>query len=190
MLSGEWLVPCQASSMRSPPISSVLRLAECLLRCWPCRVVVSQQELAGLLVPDARDAFVKQRGRAGVVGVVVGVDEVRDLVAHAVGGGDLVDRALDVVTDGRRRIEQDNAVLRREEGGLVGAVSDPVEVPLDTPDVVALLVEGGPERRPGDRRVVRQILSAARTGIGVCLSCRIRRAHGDDRDAPSRRSNP
>jgi len=25
MLSGEWLVPCQASSIRSPPISSVRR---------------------------------------------------------------------------------------------------------------------------------------------------------------------
>ena len=51
-----------------------------------------------------------------MVGVVVGVDEVRDPVADAVGGGDLVDSALDVVTDGGRRVEEDDAVLCGEEG--------------------------------------------------------------------------
>ena len=43
----------------------------------------------------------EQRGRAGVVGVVMGVDQVRHLVGHAVGGGDLVDGPLEVVADGR-----------------------------------------------------------------------------------------
>ena len=122
---------------------------ERLLRRGPRGVVVAQQQLAGLLVPDARDASVEQRGCAGVVGVVVGVDEVRDPVADAVGGGDLVDRALDVVTDRGRRVEQDDAVRGGQERRLVGAVGDPVEVLLDPSDVVALLVEGGAERRPG-----------------------------------------
>jgi len=37
----------------------------------------------------------------------------------------------------------------------VGAVGDPVEILLDAPDVVALLGQGGAERRPRDWRVVR-----------------------------------
>ena len=88
---------------------------------------------------------------------------MRHLVADAVGGGDLVDRALDVVADGGRRVEQDDAVGRRQERGLVDAVGDPVEIPLDPADVVALLVESGAERRARDRRVVGQ---ARRVGRG------------------------
>jgi hypothetical protein len=77
-----------------------------LLVRWPGRVVVAQQEALGLLVSDARDVLVEEGGRAGVVGVVVRVDEVVDLVADAVGGGDLVDGPLDVVADRGRRVEQ------------------------------------------------------------------------------------
>ena len=120
----------------------------------PGRVVVAQQEAPGLLVPDAGDVLVEQRRRAGVVGVVVRVDEVSDLVADAVCRRDLVDGPLDVVADRGRRVEQHDAVRGRQERRLVGAVGDPVEVPLDAADVVALLVERGAERRPGDRRVV------------------------------------
>ena len=72
---------------------------ERLLVRRPRRVVVPQQERSRLLVPDAGHVLVEQRRRADVVGVVVGVDEVLDLVADAVRGGDLVDRALDVVPD-------------------------------------------------------------------------------------------
>ena len=46
--------------------------------------VVAQQEAPGFLVSDARDVLVEEEGCAGVVGVVVRVDEVGDLVAHAV----------------------------------------------------------------------------------------------------------
>ena len=81
-------------------------ILEGLLGRGPRRVVVAQQKLARLLVPDARDVLVEERGRADVIGVVVRVDEVRDLVADAVRGGDLVDRPLDVVADRRRRVEQ------------------------------------------------------------------------------------
>ena len=88
---------------------------EGLLGRRPRRVVVAQQELARLLVPDASDVPVEERGRAGVVGVVVRVDEVRHLVAHAIGGGDLIDGPLDVVTDGGRRVEQDDAVRSGQE---------------------------------------------------------------------------
>ena len=156
MLSGEWLGPWKARSIRSPPISRV-RLS------WK---VSSFGGLAGslsrsrsvprFLVPDAGHVLVEQRRRADVVGVVVRVDEVLDLVADAVRGGDLVDRALDVVPERRRRVEHDDAVRGRQERRHVGAVRDVVEVPLDSADVVALLVEGRAERRARDRRVVGQ----------------------------------
>ena len=131
MLSGEWLEPYQARSMRSPPISQAAAVLECLLGRRPRRVVVAQQEPPGLLVSDADDVVVEQEGRAGVVGVVVRVDEVGDLVGHAVGGGDLVDGPLDVVADGGRGVEQDHAVGGGQERRLVGAVGHPVEVSLD-----------------------------------------------------------
>ena len=102
-----------------------------------------------------------------MVRVVVGVDQVGHLVAHAVGLRDLVDRSLEVVPDARRCVEEDDAVLRRQEGGLIDAIGDPVEVPLDASDVVALLVEGGPERRLRDRRVVGQ--GVGRSGVAVVV---------------------
>ena len=154
MLSGEWLGPCQARSMRSPPISSVRRSpkvssfggrAGSSSRSSSCRVSSCPMRVTFLSNSD---------DGADVVGVVVRVDEVLDLVADAVGGGDLVDRALDVVADRRRGVEQHDAVGGGEERRLVGAVGDPVEVPLDAADVVALLVQRRAERRPGDRRVV------------------------------------
>jgi hypothetical protein len=122
----------------------------------PGRVVVAQQEAAGLLVSDSGDVLVEQGGRACVVGVVVRVDEVGHLVADAVYRRDLVDRPLDVVADRRRRVEQDNAVGGRQERRLVGAVGEPIQVPLHPADVVALLVQGGAERRARHRRVVRK----------------------------------
>jgi hypothetical protein len=45
-------------------------------------------------VPDARGLLVEQRRGADAVGVVMRVDEVVDLVAHAVGGRDLIDGSL------------------------------------------------------------------------------------------------
>jgi hypothetical protein len=54
------------------------------------RIVVAEQQPPRLFVPDARDVLVEQRGRGrtGVVGVVVRVDEMSDRVADAVGGRD------------------------------------------------------------------------------------------------------
>jgi AAA ATPase domain len=85
----------------------------------------------------------EERGRAAMVRVMVGVDQVGHPVAHAVGSRDLVDRSLEVVPNARRRIEEDDAVLRCQEGGLIYAIRDPVEIPLDAPDVV-LVVHGEP----------------------------------------------
>ena len=133
------------------PLAADLERAAVLERLLvrrPGRIVVAQQEAPGLLVPDAGDVLVEQGRCAGVVGVVVRVDEVGDLVADAVCRRDLVDGPLDVVADRRGRVEQDDAVRGREERRLVGAVGDPVQVPLDAADVVALLVQGGAERRP------------------------------------------
>ena len=105
-----------------------------------------------------------------MVGVVVGVDEVGDGVGDTVGGGDLVDGPLQVMADGRGGVEQHDAVGGGQERRLVGAVGDPVQVPLDPADVVALLVvEGGPERRARDRRVIRQRVGARGPLVGRCL---------------------
>src|ERR1700741_305668 len=91
MLSGEWLEPCHARSIRSPPISRVRRSWKVSSLGW-------------------RAASLSRRGR-----VAMRVDEVLDLVADAVRRGDLVDRALDVVADRRRGVEHDDAVRRCEK---------------------------------------------------------------------------
>jgi hypothetical protein len=121
-------------------------ILEGLFRCGPRGIVVTEQQLPRLLVPNAGDAPAEQRRRAGVVGVVMRIDEMGHLVADAVGGRDLVHRPLDVVADARWRIEQHDAVARRQERRLVGPVRDPVEIPLDPSDVVPLLVDRGPKR--------------------------------------------
>jgi hypothetical protein len=131
-------------------------IPERLLVRRPGGVVVPEQQPSRFLVPDPRDALVEERGGSDVVGVMVRVDEVVDLVADAVGGGDLVDRPLDVVADGGRCVEHDDAVRRGQERALVGAVRNPVEVPFDAADVIALLVERRAERRLRDGRVVRK----------------------------------
>jgi hypothetical protein len=69
-------VPRQLDALPSDLQGAAVR--EGLVRQRPGRVVVAQQELARLLVPDARDRPVEQRRRADVVGVVMGVDEVGD----------------------------------------------------------------------------------------------------------------
>ncbi len=79
------------------------------------RIVVAQQQPPRLLVPDPRDVLVEQRGRAGMVGVVMRVDQVADLVRHAVHGGDLVHGSPDVVADRGRRVEQDDTVRGGQE---------------------------------------------------------------------------
>jgi hypothetical protein len=90
-----------------------------------------------------------------VVRVVVRVDEVGHLVRYGVRRGDLVDRPLQVVPDRRRRVEEDDAVRRGQEGGLVATVGDPVEVLLHLPDVVPVLVDGGADGGRWDRCVLR-----------------------------------
>ncbi len=150
---------------------------EGLLGCRAGRVVLAQQQATRVLVTDARDVFVEQRGGTRVVGVVVGVNEVRDLIRHAVGRGDLIDGPLDIVADGRRRVEHDDTVRGRQERGLVGAVGDPVEVALDPPDVVPLLVEGRTQRGARDRGVVGKVLGIRGARVGVGLGRRIGCAH-------------
>ena len=86
-----------------------------------------------------------------MVGVVVRVDEVSHLVGHTVGSSDLVDRTLQVVPDGRAGVEQHDALAGGQECRLVGAVGDPVQVLLHSPDEVALLVDGRAQRRRGMR---------------------------------------
>ena len=73
-----------------PPDLQGVPVGEGHFRRRPGRVAVTQQEPAGLLVPDAGHVPVEQEGRAGVVGVVVRVDQVGHRITHALGGGDLV----------------------------------------------------------------------------------------------------
>jgi hypothetical protein len=55
----------------------------------------------GLLMPDTHDIVAEYGGRGGVVGVVMGVDEVRHRAADILGCGDLVHGPLQVVADAR-----------------------------------------------------------------------------------------
>jgi hypothetical protein len=118
--------------------------------------VVPGQQPLGLDVRDPGHAAPEQRRRADVVGVVMRVHDVRHLVRRARARRDLIDRALEVVADGRGRVEQHHAIAGGQEGRLVGAVGDPVEVLLHLPDVVALRVERRAQRGRRDRRVVGQ----------------------------------
>src|ERR1700761_8165327 len=115
---------------------------------------------------DADDVPAEQRGRPLVVAVVVRVDLMGDLVGHAVGGGGLVDRAPDVVADVGRRVEDHDAVGGGQEGRHVDVVGDRVEVPLDLPDVVPVLVQGRALRDRGDGRVLREFGGAGSVGGG------------------------
>ena len=81
-----------------------------------------------------------------MVGVMMRIHQVRHLVAHAIGGGDFVDRPLEVAADRRRCVEEDDAFPRCQERGLVRPVGHPVEVPLDATDKIALVVERRTER--------------------------------------------
>jgi hypothetical protein len=100
-------------------------------------------------VPDAHDVVAEQVRRAGLVGVVVGVDQMGHCTADTFGRRDLVHGPPQVVADGRRGVEQHHPVGRREERRLVGAVGDPVQVALDAANEVALLVEGRPRAASG-----------------------------------------
>jgi hypothetical protein len=131
-------------------------VGERLLRCRLGRVAVPQQQPAAFLVPDADHIAPEDRGAAGVVGVMVRVDDVRHRAAHALGRGDLVHGPLQVVAEGRRRVEQNHAIPGRQECRVVVAVGDPVQVPLHAPDVVAPLVQGRAEGGARDRHVIRQ----------------------------------
>jgi hypothetical protein len=131
-------------------------VGESLFRRGFGRVIVPQQQPPGLLVPDPDHVGAEQRGGTGVVRVVVGVNQVGHPVAHPLGGGDVVHGPLQVVADGRRRVEQHHAVRGGQERRVVVTVGDPVEVPLDASDVVALVVDRRTERGSRNRRVIRQ----------------------------------
>src|ERR1700722_9499583 len=123
-------------------------------------VIVAQQQSPGLLVADADDVPAEQRGRSLVVCVVVRVDQVGDLVGQAAGGGDLVHGTPDVMADVRGRVENNDAVGRGQERRHVDVVGDRVEVPLDLPDVVPVLVQGRAFRDRGDGGVLGQVWGA------------------------------
>ena len=80
----------------------------------PGRVIVADEKPASLLVPDPGHV-VEQRGGPAVVGMVVGVNQVRHGVADALGGRDLVDSPAQVVPDAGRCVEQHHAVARGQE---------------------------------------------------------------------------
>jgi DNA-binding transcriptional LysR family regulator len=89
---------------------------------------------------------------------------VGDLVGQAVGGGDLVHGTPDVVADVRGRVEGHDAVGSGQERRHVDVVGDRVEVPLDPPDVVPVLVRG---RVPGGQSLWDEDLDKAGIGRSV-----------------------
>jgi hypothetical protein len=103
--------------------------------------VLAGQQFLGLDLADPHHVLAEQRRGAEVVGVVVGVDDMSDLVGHPVVGRDLVDRPLQVVPDRRGRVEQHDPVAGGQERRLVGGVGDVVEVPLHPSHVVAIGVD-------------------------------------------------
>ena len=80
-----------------------------------------------------------------MVGVMMRIHQVRHLVAHAIGGGDFVDRPLEVAADRRRRVEEHDAFPRCQERGLVRSVGHPVQVPLDAADKIAAVIQSRTE---------------------------------------------
>src|SRR5450432_471816 len=86
---------------------------------------------------------------------------MRHLVRRAFCGGDLVNRAPQVVADGRRGIEHNDALVGDEKRRLVGPVRDPKQISLNSPDVIALLVQCGPKRGRRYWHVVGQRIDAA-----------------------------
>jgi hypothetical protein len=109
---------------------------------------------------DADDVPAEQRGRSLVVRVVVRVDHVGDLAGQAAGGGDLVHGTPDVVADVRGRVENHDSVGGGQERRHVDVVGDRIEVPLDLPDVVSVLVQGRPLRDCRDGGVLGQVWAA------------------------------
>src|SRR6266851_3204900 len=87
---------------------------------------------------------------------MVRVDEMRHLVAHAIGSGDFVHCPLQIAADGGGCVEEHDAISCRQECGYVDTIGDPVEVPLHAANVIALVVEGRAERCCWDRCVIRQ----------------------------------
>jgi hypothetical protein len=155
----------------------------------PGRVVLGGEQPPGPGLADPRHVPAEQRRGAQVVGVVVRVDDVGHLVRHAAGRGDLVDGALQVVPDARGCVEQHHPVPGGQEGRLVGGVGDPVQVLLDPSDVVALRVDGRPERGLRYRREIGQGAGRGRLGQGASghggnrRDGRYRRAAGEERTA-------
>ena len=92
--------------------------------------------------PD--EVVAEKVGSTGVIGMVMGVNEMRDGVADAFSLGDFVHRTAEIVADGRRSVEEHNPFSCRQKRRLVGTVGDPEQVPLNSPDVVTLLVQGRP----------------------------------------------
>ena len=98
--------------------------------------------------------------------------------------GDRVDRAQQVVADGRRRVDQDHAVFGGQEHDRVVGVGHPVQVILDLADEVAVGAQRGPERALGHRRVVGQ--RAARFRRAGCPGERTTEQGGDSGHARGR----
>jgi hypothetical protein len=61
------------------------------------RVVVALEESPSLFVADTGDVLVEERRCSDVICVMMRIDEMRDLVAHAILRRDLVDSASQVV---------------------------------------------------------------------------------------------
>ena len=78
-----------------------------------------------------------------------------DLARPAAVPCDVIDGAHQVVPNGGRCVNKDNALSGREEHGLVERVGHPVQVVVDASDEVAVRVKFGPDGLRRDRCVIR-----------------------------------
>jgi translation elongation factor EF-Ts len=66
-------------------------------------------------VADPNEVVTEEVGSAGVIGMVMGVNQMGDFVADAFAFGDFVHRTAEIVADRRRGIEEDDALVGDQE---------------------------------------------------------------------------
>jgi hypothetical protein len=76
---------------------------------------VSQEKASCVLVANPDEVVTEKVGSTGVIGMVMGVHEMRDGVAYPLDGRDFVDRLPQVVPDRWRAVENDDSLIGGEK---------------------------------------------------------------------------
>lgn len=105
-------------------------------------------------------AGIEEGGASVVVGVGVGVDEVRDGDR-----GGVADCVEEVVAEGGRTVDDDYTLVGDEEYGLVGAVEDSVGAFAEGLDVVASRGDYGADSCSGNRSIYGGVVGAGEVAM-------------------------